>query len=533
MKNYEELNWVNDETELSAENFNHMEEGIAKASNIELIAVTSEAPTEYKLGDKYYNTTDDLIYTCISTGWDNGEEPLVGPFYVVLKDQSSYYYDGETMVSVGGGTEDILIQDEEPTTDDWKLWIDTGEIIPTDQEIYIGSEEPDQDYKMWLKKSRNLFNKSTITIGKRFGSDGGIIDDPTAFTSAYIEVKPNTTYSMNYDITYISRYCEYDRNKNFISVHSSGKTFTTTSNTKYIMIAQDLTTLESIMVNEGNEPLPYEPYKYNEILIKDEEEYKKYTDTLSIGLDSNNAGLYVAISDNIFNKNNSVDNRYVWVQDNAEQITSNANYWSTGKMQVKPNTAYYYNNSNVANYVVYYNVNGTVRMENDTTNITPGNGETFIQLSFQKSKIPYNTDLMISPIQNAPYEPYVTSDIKVKGETIVSKNLYSPNEVVIGEWFGKPLYRKVLYKQNGFTETTNIPHNISNLDKVVNYSGTAKFYNNIRVLPVIHSSNMAAYSIGVYGIDATNVNVQVGKTLADGNAVTDLYVSIEYTKTTD
>lgn len=98
--------------------------------NVELIAISDTAPAECLAGDKYYNTEDNKIYTAIATDtWGTiGETPVKGVFYIVFNEQSSYSYDGSTLISVGGGTEDIVISDTEPTEEGVKLWIDTGEI---------------------------------------------------------------------------------------------------------------------------------------------------------------------------------------------------------------------------------------------------------------------------------------------------------------------------------------------------------------------------------------------------------------------
>lgn len=134
---YIKTNWVDDVTELDAENMNHIEDGIFTAHNVELIAISDTAPTTCSTGDKYYNTEDNLIYTATGTNtWGaTGEEPISGIFYILFSEQSSYSYDGTTLVSVGGGTEDIIISDTEPTSDDWKLWVDTGEVSAHASEI--------------------------------------------------------------------------------------------------------------------------------------------------------------------------------------------------------------------------------------------------------------------------------------------------------------------------------------------------------------------------------------------------------------
>ena len=98
--------------------------------NIELIAVTDTAPSGCLAGDKYYNTTTKKVYTAIATDtWsETGETPTSGILYIVYAEQASYSWDGSDLISVGGGKEDIVIDDTEPTDSDWKIWIDTGEV---------------------------------------------------------------------------------------------------------------------------------------------------------------------------------------------------------------------------------------------------------------------------------------------------------------------------------------------------------------------------------------------------------------------
>ena len=90
---YTKTNWVNDQTELNAENMNHIEDGIYNSQNVELIAVSDEAPSQCTTGDKYYNTEDNLIYTATGTNtWsEDGEEPISGIFYIEGKGSPSNF----------------------------------------------------------------------------------------------------------------------------------------------------------------------------------------------------------------------------------------------------------------------------------------------------------------------------------------------------------------------------------------------------------------------------------------------------------
>lgn len=103
---YSKTTWINDQTELNAENMNHIEDGVEKAYGQYLLAVDSVAPEECTTGDKYYNTEDNKIYTATGTDtWgETGEDAELGIFYIVLETQNIYTYNGETLVSVGGGS---------------------------------------------------------------------------------------------------------------------------------------------------------------------------------------------------------------------------------------------------------------------------------------------------------------------------------------------------------------------------------------------------------------------------------------------
>lgn len=84
-----------------------VEEDIPSVLNVRLLAVDDIEPTECSTGDKYFNKTTNLIYTATGTNtWDtNGETPIVGILYVVFDEQTTYAYDGTTLISVGGGTD--------------------------------------------------------------------------------------------------------------------------------------------------------------------------------------------------------------------------------------------------------------------------------------------------------------------------------------------------------------------------------------------------------------------------------------------
>lgn len=111
---YQKVNWLNKgETGakyINKTNLNQMDNGIYnldlnKVEVIQLLTVGDTAPVECERGDKYYDTTDELIYTATTTDtWGTeGETPLSTRLYVDLSSSKLYYYDGTNFDSYGGG----------------------------------------------------------------------------------------------------------------------------------------------------------------------------------------------------------------------------------------------------------------------------------------------------------------------------------------------------------------------------------------------------------------------------------------------
>lgn len=107
---------------------------------------------------------------------------------------------------------------------------------------------------------------------------------------------------------------------------------------------------------------------------------------------------------------------------------------------------------------------------------------------------------------------------------------YSTEEQVIGEWIdGKPVYQKTV-DCGTLPNSTNksVNHNISNIDKIINYNGIA--YNNDGL--VFHIPNTSTVNIK-YGIetyvDKNIIYIVCGSDRSGYNAI----YTLQYTKTTD
>ena len=104
-------NLPSNKTPINSFNLNKLQTNAKEAiknrkPTIELLTVSSAAPTECNIGDKYYNTTTSKIYTATATNtWGTeGENPTSLYLYVDLEHKELYYFNGTTFVSYGGGS---------------------------------------------------------------------------------------------------------------------------------------------------------------------------------------------------------------------------------------------------------------------------------------------------------------------------------------------------------------------------------------------------------------------------------------------
>lgn len=142
-----------------------------------------------------------------------------------------------------------------------------------------------------------------------------------------------------------------------------------------------------------------------------------------------------------------------------------------------------------------------------------------------KSVVNNNANLMGDVSTLSTGSPNVVSSINT-----ISK--YSTTEQRIGTWIdGKPIYRKVLEFNNVPTGLTQKNHGISNLDKLINYSGY--YYNSTwgyNPIPAVPSDNISGYGIGIGDFKSTTFYFNIGNLRSSTN---EIKLIVEYTKTTD
>lgn len=91
-------------TPLNSTNLNQMQDNMEDAIiPIKLIDISNTAPSTATTGDMFYNTTDNKIYTATATNtWDSGSTPRYDGFYINTNDNTLFYYNGSTLIGVGG-----------------------------------------------------------------------------------------------------------------------------------------------------------------------------------------------------------------------------------------------------------------------------------------------------------------------------------------------------------------------------------------------------------------------------------------------
>ncbi len=106
-------------------------------------------------------------------------------------------------------------------------------------------------------------------------------------------------------------------------------------------------------------------------------------------------------------------------------------------------------------------------------------------------------------------------------------NDYSTEEKVVGSWIdGSTIYQKTI-SCGALPNSTlkDVPHGISNLDRIISISGVGKNPTSLGQIPIPYVQQ-TAHADGVF-VTSTNI---VLSTISDRSGVTEVYVTLQYTK---
>ncbi|MBO1515703.1 hypothetical protein I7822_29390, partial [Metabacillus sp. BG109] len=114
-------------------------------------------------------------------------------------------------------------------------------------------------------KTKNLFNKTTVTSGKYVSTTNGTLGDNTVLSASdYIPISPSTSYTQSHSDS-ASNFAFYDSSKVFISGATDTKTFSTPSNAAYVRVTIRNVNLDSYQLEVGTESTGYVPYEVNQV----------------------------------------------------------------------------------------------------------------------------------------------------------------------------------------------------------------------------------------------------------------------------
>ena len=150
-------------TPLSSANLNQMQDNMENAIiPIKLVSISDTAPESATVGDMYYNTTDNKVYTATAENtWNSGETPRYDGFYVNMETNLMYYYNGTSLIKSGG---DIApsVKNEKTTseTDVYScnyinntrkvLWTNSNPSQEMGADVVINLSSSDYDELEWL-----------------------------------------------------------------------------------------------------------------------------------------------------------------------------------------------------------------------------------------------------------------------------------------------------------------------------------------------------------------------------------------------
>lgn len=168
-------------------------------------------------------------------------------------------------------------------------------------------------------RSKNLYNKDTVTRERYVSSDGALVTNGTYNTSDYIEIEPMTDYSFNQNYFTLAY---YDSDKQFISYSAyTSKQINSPANTKYIRFSFLTALTDIFQLEKGHETTSYADYYtlpssgINEVDIEQ----------LS----------FAKHSKNLFNKKTVTTNRYITATGN---LVSGSGYNVTDFIPVEQKT---------------------------------------------------------------------------------------------------------------------------------------------------------------------------------------------------
>lgn len=346
-------------------------------------------------------------------------------------------------------------------------------------------------------KSKNLFNKNNVMIGKTIDSKGTLIDDNNYVISSKIKVEGD---EVAFSTPYSAKCVIYDENDTMLGIFSKLSNQTTVLDltkypkAKYFVIIASRFVKGDFMANYGETVLPYEEYGY--ILSSTIENPIRITPEESI---------YFKSSTNLFNKNNiyldtTIDLNGLKIED--------SNWVTTKNIRVKGSRVAF-STINSVKWAVFDKDDKLLarsgKNANETTTLNLGNipGADYFVVSIVKSTI--NEFMMNYGDGVLPYEDFAY--------TLVSTNQY-PIKV------SSDIVPKTL---SGGTNTNNSSDHVVNLKDLANTQQLVKdnsvSLNGGESLEVLSTTNKTQLDYIEFSSSAVDLELEITYTDKDGQKI--------------
>ncbi|PTK55258.1 hypothetical protein BUZ37_01640 [Staphylococcus haemolyticus] len=156
------------------------------------------------------------------------------------------------------------------TSNSNQMMVNKGDVLLPYEE-HENTKALDSEIKISLdsllnyQKSKNLFNKNSVTLNKTLDNNGAIIDDTNWLISNKIKAESKT---VSFSVENSVKWGVFDKDNNMLARSGKNSNETTTlnlgniPNADYFIVSIVKSTKDSFMMNYGDSVLPYEDFKY-------------------------------------------------------------------------------------------------------------------------------------------------------------------------------------------------------------------------------------------------------------------------------
>ena len=343
----------------------------------------------------FYDSSDAVINGLESLDVNTSFQTPVNTRYFIAtfyNADSNYQIEEGTISSTYEQYKESLVQSQIPNNVTNLL----NKIDPL--ETRVSTTEQDIKNKADLTIGKNILNLNNLTYGA-YLNDTGVETAYSAYNyTDFLNVQPNTTYTMNKNYRYV---CFYDINKNVVAGGESaaGSTFTTLSNVAYIRVTVYASDTD-IQLEAGSVSTAYEPYEktISVTLLKDKSIGNSKIQEKAISVQNTD---FYTIGKNLFDKSKTVVGEFI----NTSGVASSlATYSHSDFIPVEQSTIY---SCVTTRFSTFYDANKNVVAGGTNglhTTFTTTPDTAYVIVSFYTTDV---DDYMLAKGSILPdYEPY-------------------------------------------------------------------------------------------------------------------------------